>query len=251
MNESENFNPVGARRNLSNEILPSPGGTTEEWGVMLDLFEGKFSARMNFFETQVTGSTFDVLNGASNSIVTLPNQWANRYITAFNEWSEDPNFTTEAAAIAAFEPSLIDAGLDTYDKILQHIFTLQPESIQALTNYRTEIVNGETEVRFDNIEGLAATTDFIAEGWELELVGNPIPILDEAFFDEAEIRGDVFFGYRRRIFDDSVDWKLQLNIRNAFGPDDPIPVWTNPDGQVAVVRVPPTTEVFLTNTFRF
>lgn len=380
INGSENFEPSGARRNLDGQLLPSPSGTTKEWGGIIELFKGKYSARVNFFETAATGSTYSVLNSSSSSIVTLPNTWANRYLTAFANWKADPAFTTEAAALAAFDPRLIAAGLNTFDKVLAHIFTLQPEGIRSQTNYRIETVNGQQEVRFSNIDGLVATSDYLAKGWELELVanpnrnlrlafniakqetiqtnlapdlkkytaemlailqaspmynvkdvpdspdepntlssrfrnavtanltaeaakegtvsleqrkyranivanytfrngwlkgfnlggaaryqsavatgyptipnedGNPVPLLDRAFFTEPEIRGDVFCGYQRKIYNGRVDWKIQLNIRDAFGSDDPIPVWTNPDGQVAVVRIPPLTEVFLTNTFKF
>ncbi|HWL17506.1 MAG TPA: hypothetical protein VNR00_17995, partial [Opitutus sp.] len=80
---------------------------------------------------------------------------------------------------------------------------------------------------------------------------SPVPLLDQAFFSNPELRGDVFFGYSRKILGGRVQWKSQLNIRDAFGSRAPIPVWTNPDGQVAVVRVPPLTQVFWTNTFRF
>jgi len=48
-----------------------------------------------------------------------------------------------------------------------------------------------------------------------------------------------------------VNWKIQLNIRNAFGDHDVIPVVTNPDGQLAVFRNSLPTETFLTNTFSF
>ena len=48
-----------------------------------------------------------------------------------------------------------------------------------------------------------------------------------------------------------MDWKVQLNVRNAFGDDDYIPVLANPDGQVAVFRNRNPKEFFLTNTFSF
>ena len=36
-----------------------------------------------------------------------------------------------------------------------------------------------------------------------------------------------------------------MNVRNAFGDSDNIPVITNPDGRVAIFRNPLPTEVFL------
>lgn len=81
--------------------------------------------------------------------------------------------------------------------------------------------------------------------------GLSVPDPSRPFMDDGLTSGDVFFGYKKKIFDDRVDWKVQLNIRNAISEDEDIPVKTNPDGTVAVVRVPNPTEWFLTNTFSF
>jgi hypothetical protein len=81
--------------------------------------------------------------------------------------------------------------------------------------------------------------------------GTPLPDLSRAFFSGDELNGDTWISYKRKIFKDRIGWKIQLNIRNAIGSSDPIPVFTNADGQVALVRVPPQTEWFITNTFRF
>ena len=64
----------------------------------------------------------------------------------------------------------------------------------------------------------------------------------------------VVIPYKSYIFVENqikIDWKIQLNLRNAFGDSDPIPVVTNPDGNVAVLRNSLPQEIFLTNTFRF
>jgi hypothetical protein len=55
-NRSENFSPVGARRTVYNELLAPPTGTTKEYGVMLDLFGGKISMRINKYETAARAS---------------------------------------------------------------------------------------------------------------------------------------------------------------------------------------------------
>jgi hypothetical protein len=68
-----------------------------------------------------------------------------------------------------------------------------------------------------------------------------------------ELNGDAWLAYERpiRLGGRKINWKIQLNARNLVGGNDYIPVVTNPDGTVAVVRNPPTKEFFLTNTFRF
>jgi len=90
-------------------------------------------------------------------------------------------------------------------------------------------------------------------GYPLELneLGLPVPILSRPFLGPEELNGDIWVSYGRKLFEDKIDWKIQLNVRNAFGDNDNIPVITNPDGKVAIFRNPLPTEIFLSNTFRF
>jgi len=81
--------------------------------------------------------------------------------------------------------------------------------------------------------------------------GQVIPDLARPFFGPDQLNGDVFLSYRRPIWDDKVDWKVQFNFRNAFGDNDPVPVVINPDGNIAVIRNAQQKTVFLTNTFSF
>ena len=81
--------------------------------------------------------------------------------------------------------------------------------------------------------------------------GVPIPDVTRPHFDDGLFAGDLWFSYGRKIHKEKLDWKIQLNIRNLIGEDSDIAVKTNPDGQVAVVRIPNPLTVYLTNTFRF
>ncbi len=76
------------------------------------------------------------------------------------------------------------------------------------------------------------------------------PDLANPFHGPAELAGDVWAGYRRRVFG-RIDWRLQLNVRNAWGNGSDIPVTANPDGRVAVIRIPNETRWILSNTFTF
>ncbi len=80
--------------------------------------------------------------------------------------------------------------------------------------------------------------------------GNQIPDLDNAFFGDDELNGDLWVSYKRELRD-GLDWRVQLNVRNAIRSDSDIPVVINPNGELAVVRTPPEQQIFLTNTFRF
>ena len=94
----------------------------------------------------------------------------------------------------------------------------------------------------------------IATGYETEVNDGVVtPIVSRPFLGPEELNGDAWVSYERQLSlrDRPIDWKIQLNVRNLIGGDDYIPVVTNPDGTVAVVRNPPTREVFLTNSFSF
>ena len=66
----------------------------------------------------------------------------------------------------------------------------------------------------------------------------------------SETAFDFWVSYPIRVFD-RVDWRIQLNIRNAFQGDELIPISTQPNGQVAGWRIAPPRTFTLTNTFRF
>jgi len=77
-----------------------------------------------------------------------------------------------------------------------------------------------------------------------------IPDLSQPFFAPSQISGDVWASYQRPITE-RVNWKIQVNVRNAFGDDELIPVRANPDGTIPIVRIPNETTWFITNTFSF
>ena len=366
-NRSENFNPVGARRSVFNENLEAPTGTTKEYGIMLDLFEGKVSARINRFETAGANFTNSELQAAVNTALNqLENLSLQRMLDA-----ESAGFTLE-------EVGLAQVGITSFDEAYREIIAFHPEPTRSARNLRVETVGGVRRAAGNPILGAAATTSFVAEGWELDLTANParglrlmlnvarqetvksniapdfrklaaemrdnidksrlrdvfdsptlgetntyfnrfnnnvlrplaaevakegtasleqrewrvntvvsydfqerlkgwgvgagarwqsevstgypnfvgpdgtpLPDLTRPFLSGTELNGDAWLSYKRVIFKDRISWKIQLNVRNLVGSDDPIVVATNPDGGAAIVRVPPERQWFVTNTFRF
>jgi hypothetical protein len=77
-----------------------------------------------------------------------------------------------------------------------------------------------------------------------------VPDLSKPYFAPSEWHGDVWVSYRRKLTK-AVEWKVQLNLRNAFGANGDIPFKINPDGRVAVVRVPNEKVFILSNTLSF
>lgn len=89
-------------------------------------------------------------------------------------------------------------------------------------------------------------------GYETYLLeGNvPVPNVAKPFYDDGLFSADAFLSYERRLFG-RYDWRIQFNVRNAIGSQDDIPVKTNPDGQVAVIRIPNPQVWTVSNSIRF
>lgn len=74
--------------------------------------------------------------------------------------------------------------------------------------------------------------------------------LSNPYYGPSEGDVDLWIGYYRRLWD-SVDWHIQLNVRNAFADKSLIPINTQPDGTVATWRLGSATMWSLTSTFTF
>jgi len=75
--------------------------------------------------------------------------------------------------------------------------------------------------------------------------------LAKPFYGPSEDAIDLWASYERKLTK-KLNWKIQLNVRNAFDKEKLIPVSVQPDGQTwASVRIAPQQEWFVTNTFSF
>jgi hypothetical protein len=74
--------------------------------------------------------------------------------------------------------------------------------------------------------------------------------LDNPYVGPAETNVDAWIGYSRKLTD-KIDWQIQLNLRNITTDKELIPVTVQPDGTMAVGRIPETFSWTLTNTFKF
>jgi hypothetical protein len=75
--------------------------------------------------------------------------------------------------------------------------------------------------------------------------------LSKPYYGPAEDAIDLWLSYEHK-FTDKINWKIQFNIRNAFAKNKLIPISVEPDGKTwAAVRIAPTQDWFLTNTFSF
>jgi hypothetical protein len=75
--------------------------------------------------------------------------------------------------------------------------------------------------------------------------------LSKPYYGPSEDGLDLWASYEHKVTE-KINWRIQLNIRNAFAKDGLIPISIEPDGKTwAQVRVKPNQEWFVTNTFSF
>jgi outer membrane receptor protein involved in Fe transport len=75
--------------------------------------------------------------------------------------------------------------------------------------------------------------------------------LTQPYYGPSEDAIDLWASYTRKLTP-KINWKIQLNVRNAFAKHGLIPISIEPDGNTwASVRVKPIQEWFVTNTFSF
>ena len=73
--------------------------------------------------------------------------------------------------------------------------------------------------------------------------------LQSPYMGPAETNYDFWIGYGRRFR--NIDWRIQLNVRNAFQDEELIPITSQPDGTPATYRIAPPRTWTVSNTFRF
>lgn len=120
----------------------------------------------------------------------------------------------------------------------------------AVVNYS---FGRDTRLRGWSVGGGLRWQSRIAVGYPAgyDAAGNAQIALDRPYYGPSEFNVDFFGGYTRRLWRDRVEWKVQLNLRNAIGRQAPISVTAQPDGSTASARLPPERRWYVTNTFTF
>jgi len=74
--------------------------------------------------------------------------------------------------------------------------------------------------------------------------------LQQPYTAPSEKTVDLWLSYQRKLWK-NVDWRIQLNVYNAFGDNELIPMSAQPDGSIAAWRIKEGMSWTLTNTFSF
>lgn len=162
-NDSENFNPVGQRRNIWNEELGSPSASTEEIGLSLSLFRGKLDFRFTSYETAIVG----------DAVAGVPNAYAyqNAMITRMTG--------AHQAGLNPADYGYIHPTFNTFEDVARAYFEAIPARLRANMgpdkNFNPEFVGTGASFGWDpdNITNLASVSDTVSEGLEFEVIWNP------------------------------------------------------------------------------
>ncbi len=129
--------------------------------------------------------------------------------------------------------------------------TMSPE----VRKWRYNVVANYTvqEGKFENL-GFGASyrwQDKVSIGYPVSQTATGYEFdIDNPVYGPTEGSIDAWISYERPLTD-KIDWSIQLNVRNVGDGEGLIPISIEPDGSYAAVRIKPTQEWFLTNTFSF
>lgn len=173
--------------------------------------------------------------------------------TASNGYSPAGNLPRWGGLGGAIGPSIYAPWRAEYVRMKLQEGTAVPElrewSFRFVTNYTFK----EGFLKDVSVGGSYRWQDEVAIGYPL------VPIdaatygfdLDNPIMGPSEDAIDLWASYSRKLTE-KIDWKIQLNVRNAFAGKELIPVSIQPDNStIAGVRIAPSQDWFLTNTFSF
>jgi outer membrane receptor protein involved in Fe transport len=170
--ESENFSPASGRTvNAFGVAIAPPAGVTKEKGIYLEVFDGKLTARVNFFETTQTGSFNGAVGGLASTIVGMH---SSAYNAVLNGW--------------------IPAGPGGFPVG----YVAPPAQLLELYNWR---LNNGTPASSN--PGVQDTSDFVTKGTEIELMFRPTRGLSFLFnvSEQKSVRSNTGAVTRTLIFD--------------------------------------------------
>jgi len=162
-NESENFSASGVRRNVFTEIIPAPTGETTEYGVTLHTLNDKLSIRLNWFETSNLFSSGESV-GAPGWVGGGMGRWRD---AEKGGMSFEDAMALNTSLTGTDVSSMFDSYQDVYDLAL----SMLPEAIRNRWEGWDENGEGKIGVWTPN-PGETDTQDFVAEGFEVDVVGS-------------------------------------------------------------------------------
>lgn len=179
----------------------------------------------------------------------------------FNRYRRDVWFSGASSQLLSDE-SGEPVSIRTKERLLNDFNkTLQQDGaiVSELRKWRWNLVTNYTFARDSRLSGWRIGG---AARWQ-DRVGIGFPVINHPVTGDAQIdvnnphmgptdfKLDTWIGYTRRIFDDKITWRVQLNVRNLLNDDELVPVVAQPDASIAAWRIPSPRTFTLRSTFEF
>lgn len=181
--ESDNFKPDASRIDVFGRSIPSPTGTTKDYGIMFSAFEERLVFSVTKYKSVVQNATAG--NEIANQyFIGAGEAWGQQYATqamnrtnGFNVLATHSDNTRQLVYapendISTYSQAQIDAFIEQQDAALAAWFANPvPDAIVSAWG-----MNGYTagSGQWSQPGGLAVTSDTTSEGYEFELTANPI-----------------------------------------------------------------------------
>jgi outer membrane receptor protein involved in Fe transport len=180
-NYSTDFQPAAQRVDIYGESLAAPSGKTRDYGILLETNDGKYSLKINKYETDSTNQSSSALNYAwfIGSSQAWAANWANRF--EFN-WTADNN----SGAVPVNDPtnseynyaqapgeSLADAQAREAKVIGAWRAWQKSVDPRFYKAWGINLNDPSKSVSAVTPNGFTATEDSHSEGYEIEFNANP------------------------------------------------------------------------------
>jgi hypothetical protein len=195
-NESENFRPDAGRRDILGNPVASPAGSTKDYGITLSAFDEKLILKVNRYKSQMTNANIRGSLGGGQYLIGAVEAWGQQAASKFREAAAGGTATWPASEVYGtasdgtvvtwrpagalqgtsgnwqYSQAEIDATAARMNASINAWYATQaPAAFQQFWGMSNYAAGGGS---WSEPSALAVTGDTASEGWEYELIANPI-----------------------------------------------------------------------------
>ena len=173
-------------------------------------------------------------------------------------------WTTDKAANLISDESGQPVRIRVYDTLINALngkLARSGQKVSELREWRANFVGNYTFARDSRLRGWSLGSglrwqDKVGIGYPIiasTIAGKVVnvPDLQRPYYGPAEFAVDGWVGYTQKIWQNRINWRLQLNVRNLLDDDTLIPAAAQPDGSIASWFAPQGRTFMLRSTFEF
>jgi catechol 2,3-dioxygenase-like lactoylglutathione lyase family enzyme len=179
---SSNFQPAAQRVDAYGEPLAAPQGVTHERGILFETRDGRYSLRINRYQTELSNSSTDVLSN-NQWFIGASQAWSANWVNRFEfNWTQDTN----AGAVANPDPTNSQYNYAPGPgETLEDAQRREAAAIAAWRAYQASVdprfyaawginLNNPAQgVNASSPAGFTVPADATSKGWEYEFNANP------------------------------------------------------------------------------